>query len=240
MLCPNCNSNNAENANFCQNCGTALQKVEQKKVSKTQKSAKKKINNTKSNSYLVLTLAFVFALVIIFAIYENNRSSLEKKISQSSSGRSPQVENQSPQAQAMMQKVLDLRNALDADPDNYDLNVQMANNNFDIGRYDQALKYYKKAISLNNKNANVLIDMGVSYFNLNAMDSALIYMKQALDLQPNHPQGLYNTGIVYYNLGDFDNALKNWEKLIQNHSDSREAQSAIQFVEQLKKQTGKS
>ncbi len=188
-----------------------------------------------------MSAAFVFALFVIFAIYENNRSNLEEKIAQSNTRRQQTVtQNQSPQAQAMMQQVLDLKNALEADPNNYDLNVQMANSNFDIGRFQEAIKYYRKAITLQDENANVVIDMGVSYFNLNMMDSALFFMDKALELQPDHPQGLYNIGIVYYNIGDFDKALKNWERLIQTHSDSREAQSAKQFVEQLKKQTGNS
>lgn len=135
-----------------------------------------------------------------------------------------------------MQKIQELKNAVAADPDNYQLNVDLGNNYFDIGRFDLAIKYYHKAIHLNSGQPAVLIDMGVSHFNVNNYDSALVYINQALKLDPRHVQGLYNAGIVYYNLKQYDQAIAVWQKLIRYHANSREAQSAQQFIKQVEAQ----
>ncbi|HHJ52277.1 MAG TPA: tetratricopeptide repeat protein [Caldithrix abyssi] len=136
----------------------------------------------------------------------------------------------------LMQKIKQLKDAHAKNPKDFDVNVELGNSYFDIGRYDKAISFYKTAIAVKPDQPPILIDLGVSYFNLQKSDSALFYMNQALKVQPDHPQGLYNLGIVYYNMGKRDKAIETWQRLIDAHPGSREAQAAKQFIEQVKNQ----
>lgn len=169
-------------------------------------------------------------------IYDSNRRSLEDKISALSSDQRPHNDAGQPPSGEIMRMIQTILMELEKNPDNVDLMVQAGNAHFDIGQFDKAIIYYKNVSALHPGNAEILIDLGVSYFNLSQLDSALVFMQQALQIEDSHKQGLYNIGIVYYNLGRMDQAIQSWNKLIQKHTNSAEAQAAKEFIEQLKKQ----
>jgi tetratricopeptide (TPR) repeat protein len=228
-FCPSCGVKNKQDSKFCTNCGTQLeQKTDSEKVNKEQPK--------KSNSFILLLFAFVLSIIAIVLITNSNQKSYQNKLA------SKVVQN--PQNQEnlnnMMTSIQDLRKELNANPQSYELNVKMANNFFDIGRFPDAVKHYQIALKINNSDPNVLIDLGVAYFNINASDSALNYINEALKINPNHPQGLYNSGIVHFNMGDSLGAVKMWEKLIKMNSDTPQAQTAKKFIDQLKNKITKS
>ena len=188
------------------------------------------------NSLYIILASFVVALIIILMIYDSNLTTLENKISATANpnAEQPQVSNES--AMQMMESIQTLMKALAEDPDNYNLNVQAANANFDISRFDKAAYYYNKALSLHDHDANVEIDLGVCYFNLGKMDSALIYMKSAIDKNPQHKQGLYNIGVVYFNIGQKEKAVEFWKKLVELYPESNEGITAKNFINEVEKQ----
>ena len=137
-----------------------------------------------------------------------------------------------------MESVQKLMRDLKSDPDNYDLIVQTGNAFFDIGRYNQALHYYKEANDINPA-ADIFIDLGVCYFNLGQLDSALSAMNEGIKFNPVHKQGLYNIGIVLYNLGDYEGAISKWDQLIKAHPNTTEANRVQQYIYEIKElQTG--
>ncbi|HID40465.1 MAG TPA: tetratricopeptide repeat protein [Calditrichaeota bacterium] len=138
-------------------------------------------------------------------------------------------------AEAMV-RVQALKEAIETNPDDVKSMVQLANLYFDVSKFAQAIQYYKRALMIEQTNTNVLIDLGVAYFNTGKGDSALTFMNKALEIAPDHKQGLYNIGIVYYNLDKFDKAVNYWQILIRKYPQSREAQNAQSFIEQIKKQ----
>ncbi len=226
--CSACGAENTPDARFCSQCGEPLQ---QAAVENTVKDETAKTEKTNSMFYLAVTV--IVALLIVFLIINENRQEYLTKLAKKGMSQAPRGEEAPP---ALMQKVLAAKAALEKDPRNYKLNVELGNNYFDIGRFEQAIQYYSTAISVNDKNPSVLIDLGVAYYNLQDFDNALKYMRQALDISPEHVQGLYNLGIVYFNKGDKNSALQAWEKLLQVNPASREAQTAKKFVEQIKAQ----
>jgi tetratricopeptide (TPR) repeat protein len=133
----------------------------------------------------------------------------------------------------MMESVQKLMSDLNSNPNDYDLIVQAGNAFFDIGRYKQAIHYYKMANSIKSI-TEIFIDLGVCYFNLGYLDSALIVMQEGIKKNPNHKQGLYNIGIVLYNLGDFNGAVVNWQRLIQAHPNTAEALKVQQYINEIK------
>ncbi|HHM02974.1 MAG TPA: tetratricopeptide repeat protein [Caldithrix abyssi] len=232
IFCPSCGAQNSLEARFCSQCGNALPEIKEMKKAPA-KNTQDTSGNSNSMFYLGLTL--VLSLLVVFWVITENRQEYLDKLKKTTESKAAPAQGAPPPA--VMQKVMAAKAALEKDPKNYELNVEMGNNYFDIGRFEQAIGYYTTAISVNDKNPSVLIDLGVAYYNIKDFDNALKYMNQALKISPDHVQGLYNLGIVYYNTGDKNKAVKAWEKLLKVSPDSREAQAARKFVEQIKSQS---
>ncbi|NOG44053.1 MAG: tetratricopeptide repeat protein [Calditrichaeota bacterium] len=232
-FCPSCGAKLENNPNFCSSCG---EKLESTSAKKSPQKTKKTEPPKKSNSYFILALAFLFAIVTIILVNNSNTKSFQKKLNSKVS----QTPAENPDLNRMMNTIQELRKQLDADPSNYELNVKMGNSFFDISRFPDAIKHYQKALEVNATDPNVLIDLGVAYFNTNSSDSALMYMQTALKIDPTHSQGLYNSGIVHFNMGDSLGAIKMWEKLIETNSQSPQAATAKKFIDQIKSKITKS
>ena len=235
-FCPYCGNKLEKNFKFCPSCGKELNSADYSKEEKQEEKAKQKeLPSTRITSYTLLALSFIFAITVVFLVLSSNQHTDE-----GAAGQQAQAEQPTEQMNQMMQSVLETKAALEKDPLNYELNVKMANNAFDIGRFEQAVKYYRTAVSVNDSDPDILIDLGVAYFNLNASDSALYFMNSALEINPLHPQGLFNTGIVYFNMGDTLQAIDIWEKLVETNGDMPQAKNAQKFIEQLKNKLNKS
>lgn len=227
-FCHKCGKKIGTEVNFCPYCGTKINDEPKKQIRKA-----KKVN---ISSNLIILLSIIFSVSIVVVVLNNNRNIKNEKLL---SKGEPSMEQQQ-EMNRMMEGILATKKELDEDPQNYALNVRMANNNYDIGRFDQAIKYYKIALSINNNDPSVLIDTGVAFFNLSQIDSALSYMKLALKISPDHPQGLFNVGVVNISKGDSLEAVKYWEKLIKIHDGSQQAESAKKLVETIKNKLNKS
>jgi len=134
--------------------------------------------------------------------------------------------------------VQELLSNLKSDPKNYDIIVQTGNAYFDIGLYQEAIEYYKKANDMQPV-PDILIDIGVCYFSLGQLDSALAAMNKGIQYRPDHKQGLYNIGIVLYNLKDYEGAIGKWTQLIETHPNTVEAIRVKEYINEIKNlQTG--
>lgn len=136
----------------------------------------------------------------------------------------------------VMRQIQTLKGLWQENPKNFNTNVQLGNAYFDIAQFKRAAFYYKNANLVKPGQLSVLIDLGVAYFNISKSDSALVFIEEALKIDPTHIYGLYNAGIIYYNLDQVDQAISVWQRLISAHSESREAQSAKEFIKQIETQ----
>jgi tetratricopeptide (TPR) repeat protein len=119
---------------------------------------------------------------------------------------------------------------LAADPESVNLNIETGNLLFDIGRFDEAIPFYQRALGRDSLNIGVQIDLAVCFFNLRNSERAILEMKKALKIEPNHPKGLFNMGIIYYNLGEIEQVRKYWEILMVVHPDGVEAKKAAELL----------
>ncbi len=233
IKCPECGTEILGSANFCPNCGAPIKQAAAKKAKQTDVTSEKSHLSKRSLSFL--TAAFVFSLIVILLILSSNRKALERKVlSQQQNAPAGQMPANHPDMEKM-QHIQDIKDQLAADPDNVDLMIHLANNYFDIGRFDLARDYYKKAIEHKTKKPEVFIDLGVSYFNLSKLDSALYFVDEALKLAPQHRLGLFNKGVIEYNLKQYKQAIATWEKLIKLHPQTQEATTAQQFIKEAQK-----
>ncbi len=97
---------------------------------------------------------------------------------------------------ALRQQVDQLRAAVDKDPNNGDLLVQLGNAAYDAQDSRLAVDAYERAIKIKGDDPNVLTDLGVSYRNLGDPDRAIATFDRALKADPNHWQAKYNKAVV--------------------------------------------
>ncbi|MEL6821970.1 MAG: tetratricopeptide repeat protein, partial [Calditrichota bacterium] len=131
------------------------------------------------------------------------------------------------------QEVQQVRDQLEADPTNADLQLQLGNMLFDSQRYREAILYYSKVLDFDPNNADVRVDLGVSHFNLQEFKVAEEQFKLALKGQPDHLNALYNMGIVSLKLGEVNQLISYWGQLIEKAPDSGQAQQAKAYLEEL-------
>ena len=148
--------------------------------------------------------------------------------SQSSTGGSAQ--QQAPQLDEG--RVQALNTILEGDPKNVDATVQLGNVYFDAERWDDAIKWYGRALELDPRNADASTDLGVSYYYSNKPDEALAQFEKSLAISPTHTKTLLNKGIVLaFGKQDLKAAAAEWQKVVELAPDSPEGQAARRALE---------
>lgn len=118
----------------------------------------------------------------------------------------------------LLSKVKDLQNALVRDPQNADLELQLANTYYDMADWSSASQAYEKALPSRGSDPNMLTDLGSSYRNLGEFRKALDMYERAQKVAPTHAQSLLNMTLVYaFDLKDAQNAQTTFDRLKKEH-----------------------
>lgn len=104
------------------------------------------------------------------------------------------------------------------DPDNVDLNHQIAIALRDLGQYDLSLKYFQRTLSLDPKLSEVRNNLGTLYLLMEKWDAAIACFKEAIsDILYKTPQYAYNNmGYAYYKKGDYDRAIECYKQALSS------------------------
>ncbi|HSM50024.1 MAG TPA: tetratricopeptide repeat protein [Thermoanaerobaculia bacterium] len=102
----------------------------------------------------------------------------------------------SPAAGGAMPPVERLRQAVEANPDDADAVLALANANFDIQNWGRAIELYQRYDQLRPGDANALTDLGVSLRETGRIDEAIALFRRASELAPDHWQSRFNEAIV--------------------------------------------
>ena len=173
--------------------------------------------------YLYIAIASLLAVVLVWIIHDSNIHFPENNKNISTSR----------DTLLLSENFNKLHAELLNNPDDPDLNMQMGNMLFDVEKYDQAIIYYRKAMSGRPDFISAQIDLSICYYNLNIVDTALIEMKKALRFDPVHTKGLFNMGVMYYNTSQIDSAKHYWQQQLDLHPDSPEADVARGILNNL-------
>lgn len=102
------------------------------------------------------------------------------------------------------------------DPDNLRALIKLGNIYFDIGRNEDAVTTYRRALALDPGNADVRTDMGICLRRLNKTEEAIEAFEKSIDSNPHHYQSRYNLGLVLlHEKNDLQGALEAWEGLLK-------------------------
>ena len=74
--------------------------------------------------------------------------------------------------------------------------MQLGNLYFDAERFDDAVKWYEEALTIDPQNVNASTDLGIAYYYTNQPDRALAQFDRSLAIDPKHSKTLLNIGIV--------------------------------------------
>ena len=93
----------------------------------------------------------------------------------------------------------------------------------EMGKIEEAISYYQKALRIKLDFPDAYNNMGVSYEALGKLNIALAYYKTALQIKPNHSTTLTNIASVYHNQGNLNGAILSCKKALEIEPNHRKA-----------------
>ncbi|MEW6096512.1 MAG: DUF2723 domain-containing protein [bacterium] len=82
----------------------------------------------------------------------------------------------------------------------------------DMGKYNQAIAEYKKALLADPKRLISYYDIGMIYNDLGKEQEAISEFNKIIALAPQDAKGYYGLGLVYQKVGEVDKAISEYEK----------------------------
>jgi len=108
------------------------------------------------------------------------------------------------------------------------------------GKLDQAISYYKKALSINPYYRQARNNLGKAYAEMNLYDQAIFEFKEAIRRSPTFEVAYLNLGHVYLQRGELDQAIGQFQKALEIKPDYAEAhfQLGVAYTQQGKLDRG--
>ena len=128
-----------------------------------------------------------------------------------------------------------LKRGLEHDATNYKLLNNLGNALQKLEFYEEAIKNYKKAISLNNDISDLHLNLGLCYKSVNNQKEAIKSFTKAAELSPSSEEIQYELAESYFQLQDYENA----EKLLlylNNNSQSNKKAKIDEMLNAIKAQ----
>lgn len=83
------------------------------------------------------------------------------------------------------------------------------------GNYEEAIRYFTKAIDLNPMDAESYYSRGTAYSHKGQYDQAILDYTKALEINPMDVNGYYNRGIASCKKGQYDQAILDFSKALE-------------------------
>ena len=106
-----------------------------------------------------------------------------------------------------------LRAAMDADPDNPRTIRPLAIALFEVGRREQAVELFERAVEI-DAGVRSLLDLGLGYTKLSRYPEAEATYERLLEISPRHAIALHNLGNVASTVGDTDRGIELYRQAI--------------------------
>jgi tetratricopeptide (TPR) repeat protein len=94
-------------------------------------------------------------------------------------------------------------------------------------KFEQAISYYKKAISIKPDYAEACSNLGAAYGELGRYDEAIEVLQRSLRLKPNYAKAYYNLGIVYSSSGRWQQAIEAYGNSLKIDPSNAEAYNKL-------------
>ena len=84
----------------------------------------------------------------------------------------------------------------------------------ELSQFDQAIKYYKKAVKIRPNYHEAFYNMGVAQQSKNYFDEAIESYSKAIMIKPNYADSFNNIGFIQHIQGNFEDAIVSYSKAI--------------------------
>ena len=102
--------------------------------------------------------------------------------------------------------------------------------NRDLGKLDEAIEVFNKALSINPNYADAYFNMGTALQKQSKLDQAIEAYNKALLHNPNYAEAYYNIGIALQKQGNLDKAIEPFKKAISLKPDFSKAYNNMGFT----------
>ncbi|MFA6026271.1 MAG: tetratricopeptide repeat protein [Ignavibacteriaceae bacterium] len=192
----------------------------------------KKVEIKNSQDFNTKKIAIVFSGILVFALIILYFSGAfdEPKISSVENFPAANRQQNSGIDLANIDRINQLDAQLKAEPNNFDLTLQLAHLRNDSGFKPEAITLYKKYLEKFPNDADVLVDMGVCYFDLQKYDEAIPLMEKAIKINPTHQIAHMNLGIVNLAKGNIEKSKEWLQKAVDIDPNSEVGKKAKQLL----------
>ncbi len=101
--------------------------------------------------------------------------------------------------------------------------IDIGYKNYELGDYNEAIKYFEKAAKVDGKNPEIFYLMGVCKSQSGRNTEAIIDYNVALKLDPDYAEVHYEKGYALFLLDQLDASIKSFDKAIELREDYSEA-----------------
>jgi predicted Zn-dependent protease len=115
---------------------------------------------------------------------------------------------------AVREQLANLKATVEREPKNADALMQLGNMYMDAAKYQQAIEYYERSLTV-RENPAVRTDLGICYKQAGQLDKSVDAFRKAAEDQPDQWQALFNEAIVLGEMKRFDEARAIATKLKQ-------------------------
>jgi tetratricopeptide (TPR) repeat protein len=107
-----------------------------------------------------------------------------------------------------------------------------------IGRYNEAISYFKKSNDIDPENVYNLNKRAIAYYVLQEYDKALLDLNKVIQLDPLNSLAYYYKGLVHYAVENANDAVLAFEKCIELDSSDDLAKVQLYYLQYLLKNNG--
>ena len=242
-FCSTCGSEVPLGSNFCISCGAEVStgkgairpdriqaKARKKRVSSTNP-------NRRKNGILALIISVPLLSILFYQIMQKEDSTTPRVNLDAVPGipapRGNQPDVDSDAMAPVMQKLEELNDRIDNDPNDFHAYLELGGMYATIGRFEEAAEYFESYVELQPGDGRVKIALAEMYANSGNTEKAKFHLEEALKVDPNDEFALYNLGIILASMGDKDGARNAWEKLVQENPNSEIGISAKKNLDNL-------
>jgi tetratricopeptide (TPR) repeat protein len=119
-------------------------------------------------------------------------------------------------------------------PGEASVRVELGNLYMDAERWDEAIRWYREALTLNPALGDTVTDLGACLVSAGRPAEGLAEFEKVLQGEPGHRNALYNKGIALLQLGRGKDAAAAWEELLKRHPDDPQLQGLRGRIAQMR------
>ncbi len=232
IVCSSCGTVNPSTEQVCFGCGSSLsvahhQDKQQPKVPLKSPDGRKKKSERLSITRIVLSLFGLFIVgVAIFELQKSPSGGVQKNMPADAQHSAPITDA------SVLKKITELEKTLEADPNNSDALLELANHLHDAKFFPRAIETYKKFLTLLPKHTDARVDLGICYFETGDTQRAVGEIEIALKSDPKHQMAMFNLGVIQLSARNLEEAKKWLKKCVDIDPNSTAGQRAQQILSQ--------